>query len=241
MITLRGLRFRPPFWAWLLAAWALFLFGTLGMWQLHRGEFKAQWRAQIAAQPPAPVPLAASLPAPPEPALEHAVAEGRYESGRTLLQDGQSHDGRPGYHVWTPLRLATGGLAIVDRGWIPLATQAAPLADVTTPPGAVRVRGYWRTLPKPGLRVGADKACEPAREFPAFVLYPTAADLRCALGEPVLDGLLLLDPAESGGFVRAWADAGLPPERHYAYAAQWFALGATAAILFVVLNLKRGR
>jgi surfeit locus 1 family protein len=240
MIALRELRFRPPLWAWLLAAWAMFLFGSLGVWQVHRGEFKAQWRAQL-TQPKPPVRLSAASTAPAEPAVEHVVATGHYQSARTLLQDGQSHDGQPGYHVWTPLLLAAGGVVMVDRGWIPLGNHGVSLAEVAAPAGRAQVQGFWRSLPKPGMRVGGDKTCEAAREFPALVLYPTAQDLKCLLGQPVMDGLLLLDPAAPGGFVRAWATSGLPPERHYAYAAQWFALAATAAILFVVLNLKRSR
>ena len=41
------------------------------------------------------------------------ILRGEMEIG---LQDGQSRRQRPGYHVWSPLRLADGALVLVNRG-----------------------------------------------------------------------------------------------------------------------------
>jgi cytochrome oxidase assembly protein ShyY1 len=74
------------------------------------------------------------------------------------------------------------------------------------------------------------------------VEYPTAEDLACIYPDiKVAPGMLLLAPEAEHGFVREWtqADVRFPPSRHYAYAAQWFAFGATLLFLFFKLNLKR--
>lgn len=227
--------FRPPLWATLVTPVVVSACLTLGFWQLGRGDEKTRLRDQLAdAQAPTDTLTALSLPDPD--AIRRVRAVGTYLPERTLLLDGQSHAAQAGYRIWTPLRLDDGALVIVDRGWLPRAQGATPPPP---PEGAAQVAGHWRTLPEPGLRLADSNPCLPDVAFPATVLYPTAAQIECLLGERIVPGLLLLDPALSGGFVRAWTHTGVPPERHYAYAVQWFALAALAAALYVFLNRKR--
>jgi cytochrome oxidase assembly protein ShyY1 len=79
------------------------------------------------------------------------------------------------------------------------------------------------------------------QQWPRLVLYPTAAELQCFYGEPVLAGEVLLAPDLPGGYGRDWRinPPGFPPARHYAYAAQWFAFALTLLVLYLKLNLKR--
>jgi surfeit locus 1 family protein len=213
------------------------LFLSLSAWQFQRGQAKERWLAQFDDGSAPIMTLSPALSAPPPRTLQRARAVGRYDGTRQLLQDGQSRGGRPGYHVWTVLRLAGGGMALVNRGWIPQPFD--PEKDnLAAPDGEITATGWWRDLPEPGIRLDAGECRKPAA-FPAVVVYPRLEQLVCVLGEPVLPGLLLLDPLEPGGFVRQWAVASLPPERHYGYAVTWFALGLAAVILFVTLNLKR--
>ena len=227
--------FHAPVWAWLLTLTGLILFVTLGTWQLHRGLSKQQWLEQFQAETAPTFTLSGNTPAPG--AMQRAQARGTYLADRQLLQDGQSREGRPGYHVWTPLRLADGSLLLVNRGWIP---QPATLVDLSTPPAPkaeLAVTGWWRALPEPGIRVG-EKICQSPARFPAPVVYPQLEQLQCLLNQPVLPGLLLLDASDPHGFIREWAATGFPPERHFGYALTWYGLGLTALFLFVKLNLK---
>ena len=90
------------------------------------------------------------------------------------------------------------------------------------------------------MRLGADATpCPADKVFPLPVLYPTAETLACLLGHRVLAGLFLLDPAEPAGFTREWGDSGLPRERHYGYAFQWYALAVAAIVIFVLVNRSR--
>lgn len=227
---------RAPAWAWLLTAAAVALFGALGAWQWRRGAAKESLVASLADAAAPAVSLSAATSPPRELELRRARATGTYLAERQLLQDGQSLRKRPGYHVWTPLRLADGALVMVNRGWIPLDRAGF---DGSAPAGEVTVRGFWRALPQPGLRLGAPPPCAPALRHPATVLYPTAAELECLLGQTALPGLLLLDPDAPGGFAREWTDFGFPPERHYGYAVQWLSLAVAALAIFLVVNRKR--
>jgi surfeit locus 1 family protein len=129
---------------------------------------------------------------------------------------------------------------LVNRGWIAAGGDRRVLPDVTPLGGARRVTGRLDRLPRPALRLGA--SAPSGRAAGAVVLqYPTAEELAAALGGPVLDYQLLLDPAEPGGYVREWRAPGVPPERNLGYAGQWFALaiGAVAAAGVMVWRTTR--
>ena len=168
-----------------------------------------------------------------------ATADGAYVD-RQLLLDNQVHGQTPGYQVLTPLRLAGGGLVIVNRGWLPQNPDRRVLPPLPLPGESMKVRGLWRALPQPALRLKTDN-CAAAASWPRVVEYPTPQDLTCIYGEPVAPGMLLLNPDAPDGYVREWTQAGtsFPPGRNYGYAAQWFAFAATLFVLFVKLNLKR--
>lgn len=227
---------RAPAWAWLATAAAVALFSALGAWQLRRGLAKEAMRAQLDDRAAAPELLSFALGAPQPGDVRRAQASGRYLADRQLLQDGQSRQHQPGFQVWTPLVLADESAILVNRGWIP-ADRAG--FDGSAPAGTVTVTGFWRSMPEPGVRLEGTLNCQPDAVFPAVVLYPTANDVECLLKRPFAGGLLLLDPEAPGGFVREWTDFGFPPQRHYGYAVQWFALGLAALVIFVAVNRKR--
>lgn len=237
-------RFRPPLWAWVgtLALGALLV--SLGTWQLGRGQHKARLEAEYAAassdRPPGQ--LGPELqPARSEIAVK-ARGRGRYLPERQILLDNQPRQRVPGYRVWTPLRLDTGALVVIDRGWVAADPDRRVLPDTGTLEAEPReVSGYWRPFPEPGLRLdGADPCAVTDAAFPRVLSFPTRQTVSCVLGEAVLPGLLLLAEDHPDGFVREWTQPNpVPPARHYAYAAQWYAFAATLLFLFVKLNLRR--
>jgi surfeit locus 1 family protein len=232
-----GGAFRAPAWAWLLTAAVAGLFGALGQWQLGKGMAKARMAEAMADRTSEPEIVSSAFGAPFGLQVRRAQATGVYLPDRQLLLDGQSSQHRPGYRVWTPLLLPpSGALVMVDRGWIPLDKSGF---DGSAPAGTQTVTGAWRALPQPGLRLEGTVNCPEQKAFPAVVLYPTPDDLECLFSRPVVGGLLLMDAEAPAGFVREWTDFGFPPERHYGYAFQWFALAAVVVIVFVVVNRRR--
>lgn len=236
-MNMASLRFQPPWWAVCGVVIGAGFLGMLGAWQVQRAQAKQALLDQVAASAQAPTQeLGALMPAADR--ITHVRVSGRYEGERQLLLDNQSHQQRPGYQVWTPLRLAGGGLVLVNRGWIPLTNRAEPPA-LPAPEDLQTITGYWQPLPQAGMQL-ATAPCVKAAKFPQIVNYPKAEDLACILGEPVRSGELLLDASMPAGYVRTWTfDNGFPPSRHYGYAVQWFALAATLIVLFIKLNLKR--
>jgi cytochrome oxidase assembly protein ShyY1 len=211
---------------------------NLGCWQLRRGhEKQALIDGYERAMRATPIPLTRQLGATSPAQWTPVQLRGSYVAERQLLLDNQSQGEQAGFDVWTPLRSDEGALVLVDRGWVPHGQRA----DIPAPPaGPLELHGLWRALPVPGLRLQADNCS--LQGWPRVVEYPTADDLRCLLGEAPLAGVVLLAPDVAGGFVRDWHPSpGFPPERHYAYAAQWFALAVTLLILSLRMWLKRTR
>lgn len=229
-------KFQPAAWAVIVVALLSAAMIALGIWQLRRGFAKQALLDRYAqAEQQAPRRLDAGTVAQPA-RIERAAVRGRFDADRQLLLDNQGHDGQPGYHVWTPLVQDDGSTVLVDRGWI-ARTPAPTAAALAVSDESRELRGFWRTLPEPGLRLQADNCA--ARPWPRVVQYPTFEDLRCLYGSAVAPGLLLMEPEAADGYVREWQMAPeLQPAKHYGYAAQWFAFTATLLAIFVKLSFR---
>jgi surfeit locus 1 family protein len=235
-----ALAFRPPLWSIAPTVLLCALFLALGSWQLGRAHHKEALQAAFdQSATGATLALGVDTPSPDPLSALGGAAAGRYDATRQILLDNQPRERVPGYRVWTPLALPAGGWLIVDRGWVAADPDRRRLPSIEVDAAPRELHGVWRPLPEPGLRLAADPCAQPAA-FPRVLSYPTRAQLACILGGKVADGVLLLDPALPDGFVREWSRPNpVPPSRHYAYAAQWFAFAATLLFLFFKFSLRR--
>jgi surfeit locus 1 family protein len=210
-------------------------FGALGAWQLLRADASRELAARFAATSAGP-----ALAEPPV-ALSDSVrfrrlsVRGSYAGERQFLLDNRVRGGIAGYEVLTPFELAgERRWLLVNRGWIPADPDRSVLPDVEIDRAERWLDGRVDGLPRPGLRLGTPDPT-PSPQRVSVVLYPTAAELGARLGVTLPDYQVLLGEREPDGFVRDWRAPGLAPERHLAYAGQWFLLalgsvGASAAI-----------
>jgi surfeit locus 1 family protein len=210
-------------------------FAGLGSWQVRRaGESRALAArfAATAAQPPlTEAPAAWS----DDVRFRRLSVRGRYAGERQFLLDNRVRGGVAGYEILTPFELAgERRWLLVNRGWVPADPDRRVLPPVAVDADPRGVRGRVERLPRPGLRLGGPDTVAPLGAV-SVVLYPTAAELGDRLGVPLPDYQLLLEDGEPDGFARDWRAPGLAPQRHAAYAGQWFllalgSLGAGAAL-----------
>ena len=55
---------------------------------------------------------------------------------------------------------------------------------------------------------------------------------------------MLLNAQDNSTFIRNWQPVVMPPEKHMAYAVQWFLLGVAALVIFIIAQrnkLKRNK
>ena len=230
--------FAPSWFSVVLTALLLPGLLSLGFWQLRRAQEKRDLMAQAEQgrqQTLSYATATASLFA----RYQHVSANGHYDPTHQVLLDNMpSAAGQPGYRVLTPLRLDDGGVLLVDRGWLAAGTDRDHLPDVAVATDLRRVAGILDELPRPGVRAG--DAGIATGQWPQRLNYPTYAELQALYGAGLQPRILLLDATESAGYERHWLiDVGFTPERHVAYAVQWFGLAATLLVIFVVVNLRR--
>jgi surfeit locus 1 family protein len=238
-----GNAFRAGIWPTLAMLVLCVSFARLAVWQWDRAGYKQQLLAQYQAQGKrAPVPLDALLR---DPTLEsfppylRVSAAGSYDSGHQILLQDMTHDGDVGYEVLTPLLMQGGVTALVDRGWVAADAKGNP-PDVSVAVAPRQIVAGIGLLPQPGLRLG--KPAPPSKAWPKLMFYPDFADIRPFFGPKLMTPVLHLESGQADGYLRETTlDVGLPPSRHLGYAFQWSALAIAVFVVWLVVNLRRGR
>lgn len=221
----------------LLTLLLLPLFLGLGRWQWNRGvDRQAQWDA-FARGGGAAVPVDGPGLA-RQPRFTRVALRGAYDDRRQFLLDNRSFEGRPGYEVLTILRLTDGSAIPVDRGWIPFDGYRDRLPTVAVSSEPRNLTGRIDHLPSSGLDSGRAPPAT-SGSWPRLTSFPRKADLEAAYGQPLLDGMVLLDPSEADGYLRKWRPPGLEPDQHKSYAIQWWGFGVLLIVLYVGLNFRK--
>jgi surfeit locus 1 family protein len=233
-------RFAPAAGPTLLTLVLGALFVRLGLWQWQRWvESDVAWtrfaRGADAVQPLGSRSLEAVA------LYQRVSVTGRLDGQHQFLLDNQSDRGRPGYQVLTPLTRAGGGVLLVDRGWVPFTGSRQRLPDIAVSDAApVDLSGRVADLPAAGLASGRapPNAADP---WPRVTSFPRAPELARALGAPLGERILLLDPGAPEGYLRHWQPPGMAPLRHLSYAIQWWCFTALAVVVWVILGVRRAR
>lgn len=232
--------FRPGLWPSIVVLLLLVLLMSLGFWQLDRAEQKRVLLDAYGDRPnDTPIQLAPDFVPGPEWRYRRVQAAGAYVADRQFLLDNRVYQGRAGYHVLTPLRLAHSDvLVLVNRGWVPQGSTRADLPPLPAPTGGdLRIEGLIDFPPEKVFSLGEGEDRDPG--WPK-VLQRVRLELQAQqVNAQLLPLVLLLAPDQPGGFVREWTPVVIGPERHVGYAVQWFALAAALMILYMLANLKR--
>ena len=217
----------------------LVAFVALGRWQWGRAEAKrALWDA-FARGSDAAMQLDAR-PLADWPRFSHVKATGRWHGEHQFLLDNRIVDGAPGFEALTPFELTDGRWLLVDRGWLKFNGHREQLPDIGLHASAAEtiLVGRLDQLPSAGLASGR-AAPVATGSWPRLTTYPRSTELSAALGVSLQNRILLLDSAESDGYVRHWSAPGVPPNTHWSYAIQWWCFALVLLVLYVVLNTHK--
>jgi len=236
-------QFRPTLWPTLVALVTFAVLIRLGVWQLHRADYKRgllqQFHHNVQLVPRDVMPAAANGQLNKLSRYRHVEARGHYDAAHQLLLNEMQHGDAVGYEVLTPFVLAPGQqIVMVDRGWLAKSANAK-LPSLPLASDARRIRGIIGFLPVPGIRLGKNTVPD---GWPKLLLYPRYPTLEKLYGGKLLHPVIWLDPDQADGYARDWRpNIGFPPIRHTAYALQWFAMALAVAVIWIVVNLKRGQ
>jgi cytochrome oxidase assembly protein ShyY1 len=226
----------------LLTVAGALLFIRLGVWQLHRADFKEALLRRYAASVSAPLQdFAKVAEAPPADGFPRVRVRGRYLADRLYLLDNPKHDGRGGVEVFAPFALRDQSqLLLVDLGFLPGNGNGKTPQLTPLPSTEISLQGRYVPPPPVGFEMGGD-ALARQTSWPKNSIFLDPAEIARDLGHPLYPRLLALDADPASIYVRVHTldFSSMPPARHRAYAFQWFTFAFAAVVILLVLHRKR--
>lgn len=232
---------RPSLFAIALTAAGMLAFVRLGIWQLDRADQAQRILAAFAAAPSAAYEdFARVQAAPPDARYPHVRVRGHFVADRGYLRDEQVRNGKLGVEAFAAFAPdGASALLLVDRGWVAWSHASGTQAVLPPlPADEVELSGVYAPFPGNGIRVGGDVLTTQSA-WPKLTLAIDAREIAADLKQALLPRVLLLDAEQRSGFARAWTPAVMSPQRHRAYAFQWFAFAIAALVIFGVLHFRK--
>ena len=217
---------------------AVVVFATtmmLGQWQLDRAHTKeAAAERYNRLSTLAPIVIQDTLIDAAAVDLRRVRARGSWLPQYGIFLDNQVDNGRVGYRIYMPMRLAAEGLCVlVDRGWVAAGADRAHLPAIVTPAGTVYVEGI-ASLPVPHFKelssvyregqIWENVTLERFRLWSSLELQPV---------------IIRQTGGNDDGLVRHWTKLDSGADRNRGYAVQWFALAALTLLLWAYYFFRR--
>lgn len=216
---------------------------ALAFWQLDRAEQKRQWLAQMEAQQQRPPVSLATLLVDNTPQHRPASITGTLDNAHPILLDNRMRDGVAGYYLLSPMKTANDQWVLLNRGWLARGRDRSQLPSVPAVTGPVTVEGQ--------VYQPSDKAIVltntplPDNQWPLRVQKVDFDAIGERLGVDLAPFEIRVAPEQrldgQPALPRPWQNAvpRMGPDRHRAYALQWFALGAAAVLIFSISTWRR--
>lgn len=208
---------------------------SLGVWQLGRSQEKQLMLDQQALRADQKKLLLTidSEDDPDSLRYRRVTVAGAYDTKHQFLLDNQIVAGRAGYYVMTPFILAGLGKAVlVNRGWVPLPRERSDLPVIKIKQNESSIKGRINNFPVVGIKLPGVEI--PAEGWPSVIQLVEPEILAEKLGYPLFGFQVELDNQQANGYWRDWKTRVLiTPEKHFAYAVQWFGLAITLLVLFI--------
>jgi surfeit locus 1 family protein len=233
---------RLPFVATLVTFVCVVIMFALGNWQLQRAEQKTErlLAVEMAAKM-AQVDLQQVLRSNIDEMLDMPVNfEGSADAARFFLLDNKIHKGRVGYQVLIPMQTYS-GTVIVNYGWVAATNSRAVLPSVEIDPKKARFAGVI-SLPLNNAMIQETALVD--GDWPKVLQQADLKVIQQHYNQEVLPFVVLLNAQENSTFARDWQPVVMAPEKHLAYAVQWFLLAFAALAIFVIAQrnkLKRNK
>lgn len=209
----------------------------LGFWQSERAKHKQSLLDLSGnAQQQKPLIIKTHSQITIEQLHRSILLEGHYLPDSQLIYDNQIKNQQAGYFVITPFVIKESSQTVlVNRGFIAWRGQRK-IASITIDGNNRKIRA---SIKNPIKRlVLSQQSIDKKPSFPLLVQSLDIKQLNKVYAS-LLPVILELHPSQIDGFYRQWqVYYGISPDRHFAYALQWWAMAAVLAIIAVVLILR---
>lgn len=227
---------KPPYFATIITLVAVLTMCALGFWQIQRAQEKTVRLAQIEKrQSSAPLSLEALLSMPGDLRDVPFDAYGELNTEKYFLLDNRLESGKVGYHILAPMTTDQGVL-LVNFGWVKATERRDVLPEVNLPILHLQVNGTSQIPFNNPMVTETAKIGDP---WPLVIQAIDLDSLSKFSGKSLLPIVMQLDAEHPAGFIRNWKAVVMAPEKHYAYALQWFGLAVACILIYIVALRKR--
>lgn len=225
-----------PDWKATLLALALFpCLVSLGYWQLDRADEKRQLKSVFDERQASGYIDFKQLNSQSDLRYQPVILTGRYLKEKNFLLDNKIFHGRFGYEILTPFKLdTTGQLVLINRGWLAgdPARRTLPVIQKLDSIGPITIRG--EVYVPPGKMLVLSHSQE--QGWPRLIQSIDTELIEKQLGKDIFPYTVRLDEGSTGLYQRNWVLVNVQPEKHTAYAVQWFAMAITLLLICLLAN-----
>ena len=236
------MRYKLPPIISLLWLSVLCLMLTAGFWQLQRAEEKREIFAGLENAESGFVDSVQAFQRLNN--YQPVKMRGHFVQEPQFLLANQVYQSQPGFHVLTPFYLSDlSAWIMVNRGW----TKGPEGNDFSISKEEIAfVEGQKANIPGTGIQLGevtlSDQPLQEITYFDESVVFPFLEARLCAKNASkkciILAHVIKQNKAQPGAFVRDWKTGLMKPEKHTAYAVQWFAMSSVLLFLYVLFVRK---
>ncbi len=209
----------------------------LGFWQLDRLGQKRDLIAKITERSisePVPAP-GFSQPGDIDFEYRRVTASGTFRHDLEIPVYAIGPGGAPGYRIHTPLERNSGGVVLVNRGWVPTALKDRALRAEGLAPGVVTIAGILR---HPQAKARFTPENQPQTNAWLWLDMELAAAGRGLENLAYYVIYAVADP-DSPGPPHGAISAPYIANNHLGYMLTWFSLALALVVIFAVYHLPR--
>lgn len=232
---------RINFWFLIIFLLTQTLLNELGFWQLNRAKEKQHRITQLIKGNETVLTDLSLINNEQIAQFQSVELELELLDAPILLLDNKINNQRPGYHVLNLVRdTQSGKNLLVNRGWVFAGLDRNQLPKIDSPKYQWKIKGRVYPLSTETISTAQAKIEESKGYYRLPVLdLLIKKQLQALFKLPIEDYVLRLDAEDESAFDTNWVWTNMPPEKHLAYAFQWFALAFAFLIISIVTSIKK--
>jgi len=230
--------------SWPMVLFTMLVFSLLiklGFWQSERAlekEQRQQRISELSQQQALTLTQVLALRDLPDGINDLPIElDGEFVEDKVFLLDNQPDEGRLGYRVYQVM--TTNDYAVlVNLGWVQGSIDRNVLPAVTAMTGQHVITGHVREV-EVGIQLQAQNLANPS--WPLRVQQIELDKFSPLITKKLLPFVVYLDKTEAIGYKKNWQAIVMPPEKHRAYAFQWFSLALAWISLMIWAAIKMSK
>lgn len=227
---------RFPVVSTIVALLAIVILLKLGFWQLQRATEKQQIQQELARQgDKATEDFTSVAQAGSWANFTRTLLTGSVHAERVLLWDNRVVNGKVGYEVLAPVTTPR-GIVLANFGWVADISYRQSLPEINLPEmvSELSVELY---LPKTNPLVNETNKGD--ENWPKVIQQPELETIGGLLRTELLPTMAFVQESEIFGLHNNYRPVTMGPEKHRAYALQWFGLAVACTLIYLIALKKK--